>query len=191
VHKTGSLALAAVWLLASCTTHPSLSTGGKAGSTHDHGQPQPASSVPVGSKARVVDVQTNPFAAPEDPSTVTYSPGLVSQPIDAAYLPEVDAAAAVKAATRIGFNAGLQPGVPTVTLRSVSVGYPGQSTYASHPAWLVIWHGSKPWANGPAGRKSQPAPGPGEVSHCIYVVVVNAVTGKAEDAWQLCGAGSR
>jgi hypothetical protein len=84
-----------------------------------------------------VNVQTTPFAAPEDPSTITYDSGLVSRPIDPAYLPAIDAVAAVEAATRIGFNAALQPGTPTVTLRSVSIGYEGVKSRVqpSHRHW--------------------------------------------------------
>ncbi|HEX8093803.1 hypothetical protein [Jatrophihabitans sp.] len=86
---------------------------------------------------------------------------------------------------RIGFNAAYQPGTPTVTLRSISIGYPGQDTYPSHPAWIVIWQGSKPWRTGRADRGSQPAASSDDL-HCLYLVVVNAATGQAEDARQLC-----
>jgi hypothetical protein len=186
MRKISILAMVAVWLLASCVKHPALSTGGKAVSTQHHAQLDSASNLPVAPKTQAVEVHTNSFAAPDDPSTITYDSGLVSQPIDPAYLPPVDAVAAVKAATIIGFNASLQPGTPTVTLRSVSIGYEGQSTFTAHPAWIIIWHGSMPWATGGANRISPPTGKSSDNLNCIYVMAVNAVTGRAEDARQLC-----
>ena len=182
MQKAGVVAVAAVWLLASCTTHRPPSTGDNAANTHK----QPVSSVPVAPKAQAVAIQTNPFAAPDDPSTITYDSGLVTRPIDAAYLPSIDAVAAVEAATRIGFNATQQPGVPSVTLRSVSIGYEGQRAYGWHPARVVIWRGGEPWTTGGVHRSPRPAPAPTNHSHCMYVVVVNAASGRAEDARQLC-----
>lgn len=144
-------------------------------------------------KHRPRNLRTNPFDPPDAGWQITYDSGLVSRPIAASYVPAVSAEDALSCATASGFNAGLQPGAPTVVLRSVSVGYDGQdSTFAPHPAWVVIWYGSRPYRHfGRASRAAKPVPTYQAATECIYIVVVDAATGEPQDARQICGAGDR
>jgi hypothetical protein len=139
-------------------------------------------------KQRPSGLHANPFDAPDAAWQITYDSGLVSRPIAVSYVPAVSAEDALRRATAIGFNAALQPGVPTVVLRSVSVGYDGQdSTFAPHPGWMIIWYGSKPRRyGGPVGRAASPVPMHEAAAECIYVVVVDASTGEPQDARQIC-----
>jgi hypothetical protein len=139
-------------------------------------------------KRRPSALHTNPFDVPDACWQITYDSGLVSRPIAASYVPAVAAEDALLRATVIGFNAAFQPGVPTVVLRSVSVGYDGQdSTFAPHAGWMIIWYGGKPRRyGGPVGRAASPVPMHEAAAECIYVVVVDASTGEPQDARQIC-----
>lgn len=82
------------------------------------------------------------------------------------------------------FGAGLQPGTPEATLRSVSVGIPSNGRApAGRPSWVLTWNDSKPDVKGPAGTDR---PNLAEKVTCVFVVVVDARSGELRDARQLC-----
>jgi hypothetical protein len=122
-------------------------------------------------------LRTNPFDPPDADWPITYDSDLVSRPLDdPSFVPALTAEEAVRRATDIGFNAALQPGTPTVVLRSVSAGFEGQDrSFAPHPAWVIIWHDSKLHFH------------PQLDVRCIYLIVVDARTGEPEAVRQVCG----
>jgi hypothetical protein len=73
----------------------------------------------------------------------------------------------------------------------VSVGYEGQDeSFVTHPAWVLTWVGSKPRRHGGSKKANTEVRRQRlrllDTAECIYVTVVNAMTGQLEDSRQLC-----
>jgi hypothetical protein len=141
-------------------------------------------------KRRPRILRTNPFEAPDAAGQITYADGLISRPIEGPYVPVVSAEEALRRALEIGFKPALQPGVPTVVLRSVSVGFDtSAAAFAPHPAWVIIWHGSKPRLHGPRAPSPEHEARRADVQarmRCIYIVVVDATTAEPQDVRKIC-----
>lgn len=71
-------------------------------------------------------------------------------------------------------DAYTKPNPPTITLRTVSVGYEGQdTTFQPHLAWVITWTGGSAELHGQTST-------PGDAYSCTYVDIVNATTEAVE-----------
>lgn len=190
--KAAASLIAVMFVMAGCAAQSTNSAGDTVGPTMPMmGASSNSSGVPL-DKSRPRGFQANPFDPPDQDARVTYDDGLVSYPIATTYVPNIGASKAVQSALAIGHNSDLQPGTPAVVLRSVSIGFSGQdATYSPHPAWLVIWYGSRADLHGPVAKSARARAELVDGLECIYVVVVDAWTGEAQDARQLCRARRR
>jgi hypothetical protein len=149
--------------------------------------PPPPNPEPPRSKSAPRQIKTDPLTRPDSPGRIVYSSELVSEP-----MPKQAKAARVSKAKALGaadvgqFGPGLQPGTPTATLRMVSLRTPGAAAQAARPSWVLTWAASRPDIKGPATNTAADRRRLAADVQCIFVMVVDADTGVARDARQLC-----
>jgi hypothetical protein len=128
----------------------------------------------------------DPMVDPGSALLIRYDRGLVSRPSDAD--PETSPVSRSEGVARARAAAppGRAPGDPVVALRSVVVG-DGHDGLGGVPrlAWVAVWFDSPPDVRGPR-RATGSRPKLAASVSCVLVVVVDALSGEALDARQLC-----
>lgn len=144
------------------------------------------SAAPHAKSARVV---IDPLSDPASLRRVTYAATLASDPLpDAPPRVAVDRQQALAVASSPGETfGGMEPGVPSATLRMVIEGDPAADPApVAHPAWVVIWDNSPLVIFGPATLSQEARAQMIAGAHCVFVLVIDAQTAKATSAHQAC-----
>jgi hypothetical protein len=127
----------------------------------------------------------SPLGDVDPPGTIRYARGLTSDPVREEVVPRISRSAAVETAGGSGFGEELQPGEPAVALRMVTVGDPEAGARPSL-AWVLVWKDSKPDIKGPLKLTRAERARLADQVACIFVMAVDATTGQALEARQIC-----
>jgi hypothetical protein len=165
-----SLAVVGSGLLASCGDAPAVHVVEPAAATTPTVPPE---------KAVPRNIHVNAFDDPSSPERITYSAGLVSDPMPASSPDvKVDQAQALKISAADPFGNDLQPGTPVSVLRLVTVGEATEANTA--PAWVLVWKGVSTRINGKAGITQEQLAAEEASIKCLFVYVVDANSGQPE-----------
>lgn len=144
---------------------------------------------PAPSKLGNPEISTNPLDDPNANSRITYSANFLSDPLPASVPPitvsKEDAEAI--AARDQNFGDGVQPGSPTIALRLVTLGDPDQPRQPN-VAWVLTWKDSEAIVRGGVNRSEAQLKEMRANTECVFVVVINAVSGVTEEIRQSCRA---
>lgn len=144
---------------------------------------------PAPSKMVDPKISTNPLDDPRTDSRITYSWNFHSDPLPTP-LPQVAVSkesAEATAARDQFFGDEAQPGTPITVLRMVTLGAYDEGRQP-HLAWVLTWQNSEAVVRGgfdtsEADRRALVAS-----RRCVFVIVINAASGEAEEARQSCRA---
>lgn len=137
-------------------------------------------------KSQTSKVVANPLDDPRADHRILYSYGLSSDPITGSIVPAVTADDAIKTAAETqNFGDDVQPGAPITVLRMVTVGGPDEEPAPMpHPAWVLTWQHSCAAVRGTFSAAEAEAIA--SKTNCVFVVVIDAASGRTEDVRQSC-----
>lgn len=131
--------------------------------------------------------KSDPLADPASPRRIHYTPMLISDPLPTpppAIAVNSDEAMAIAKRDQ-DFGSAMQPGVPTASLRMVTIGSPDDKP-APRLAWVLTWRNSRMDLHGPPTLSAEKRAEMVANAKCVFVVVVDATTGSTEYVTQLC-----
>jgi hypothetical protein len=85
------------------------------------------------------------------------------------------------------FGEAVQPGSPTIALRFVTLGDPDQPRQP-HVAWVLTWNDSEAIVRGGVRTSDAERQQIRANTECVFVVVIDAVSGVTEEIRQSCRA---
>lgn len=135
-------------------------------------------------------VWTDPLDDPHSDSPITYAADFISepvkQPVPAVAVSQRDAEAL--AVRDQYFGEDVQPGSPTTVLRWVTLGVPDEPR-TPHLAWVLTWNDSRVIIRGGISTSFAKKQEMAAKTRCVFIVVINATSGEAEDVRQICRGG--
>jgi hypothetical protein len=131
--------------------------------------------------------ESDPLGDPSSAMRIYYGSQVISDPLPTpppAITVDRDEALAI-ARREQNFGSAAQPGTPAATLRMVTVGLPDEEP-TPHPAWILTWKNSTPQLHGPPSLSAERRAEIIGNTACVFIVVIDASTGSAKYAGQLC-----